>query len=152
MATIHTADPKTREAAAAHFDALLAQSPQPDAQTLRQALDLELQELWRKYSADMRVADVSRLLLLAGATRDYELWKQVVRYFTAVDAAHRELQQLSGVPKEDLGPYASEERTAVRIRRQVRRSEVPETVWPGIEAVLAEYEATFLESRRKADE
>lgn len=136
---------QARDAAAARFDELLAKDPLPDAETLREALELEVDALSERVSVGTRAADTSRLALLAGATRDYELWLRLVRYLTAEDSAHRLYQKLTGTPKEDLGPHASEERSAGWVRRRSRWGKAPEAARVQIEKVLEEYEKAFLE-------
>lgn len=136
---------QAREAAAARFDALLAQNPLPDAATLRAEMRLELDGLSKHDHHSLRTngVHIARLALLAGATRDHELWLRLVRHLTTEDAVHRLHQKMSGVDKDDLGPPASDKRSAGWVRREAKRVKVPAAAWLRIDAVLEEYETAF---------
>jgi hypothetical protein len=134
--------------AKARFDQLLATTD--DRALLGELLDEELAELRGPFRIFASAPDVPRLALLAGATRDYGLWRRLVQYLTEEDAAHRFNQRMTGTPKEDLGPFASEERSAGWVASKARQVELPEVVRAPILAVLEEFEREFARRREAA--
>lgn len=121
----------------------------PGPQTLRDALQLELDALGKPYEVGMEGADTGRLAVLAGVTEDFELWMKLVRYLMSQDDAHRTNQMMSGISRKDLGPPASERRSAPWVLRDAHREGIPPQTWDRIERVLKKFENDFLSGHRK---
>lgn len=141
--------PGPREEAASYFDELMGRENLPGPQTLRDALQLELDALGKPYEVGMEGADTGRLAVLAGVTEDFELWMKLVRYLMSQDDAHRTNQMMSGISRKDLGPPASERRSAPWVLRDAHREGIPPQTWDRIERVLKKFENDFLSGHRK---
>lgn len=133
----------TKDEWRARFDELLAADPRPSRATLRRLLADELRTLELPYEAYVTKIDLPRLAHLAGATSDRRLWRRLVRYLTERDAAHRLGQRMSGTSKEDLGPHASDERSATWVRSEANHVKLAEPARARIDGVLKRYEEEF---------
>ena len=123
------------------FDQAVATSTDPV--TLGEFLQEDLAALKRPYDIDDPKVDVPRVAQLAGATRDYGLWRRLVSYLTLADGSHRLRQGISGTPKEDLGPHASDQRSSNWVVSKASDTEIPEPARARILDVLREFKKEF---------